>query len=1040
MSSDTPDSSSLDIHLLGRFRCEVDGVNVEERRWSRRKAKLLVKLLALQPHHQLHREQISELLWSEQDADAAVSNFNNILYAARRALEPQLPSRAESSFVIIQEQQVLLRAPGQLWIDVDAFEQHADAAFKSNAADDYEAALELYGGDLLPEDPYEEWADARRESLRLKYRKLLSKLAAHHERNNQLEQAVKRLEELLADDETNEEAQRRLMRLYALSGARSEALRQYKQCCDALRRVIDAAPERATVQLYEQIVAGKIEPLSSSDAAGENVRRASPANSTAVIAHPERGTTRETVEGSARAASQKKTPPNNLPQPLTSFVGRKKEIEEVREALSATRLLTLSGIGGMGKTRLALELTAGLLEEYEDGIWLVEMAALASPALVPQSVASALGVRDQPGEPLQTTLSDFLRPRTLLLVLDNCEHLVEACAALVEALLRACPNLRVLTTSREALGITGETLWRVPSLSLPEAEESLETEALLRYEAARLFVERARLSHPDFQLTRQNAQPLAQLCRRLDGIPLALELAAARAKVLSIEQMLVKLDDRFLLLTGGSRTAQPRQQTLRAALDWSYNLLPPAERVLLSRLSVFAGGCSLEAAEAVCAGSEIEAGAMLDLLMHLVDKSLVNFTERGAEGRYRMLETIRQYAAEKLQESGEESQLSARHGGWFLQLAEEAEQLMWKSASSDWLARLEAEHDNFRAALRWSIERVEVETGLRIAGALWRFWEVRGYLNEGRKWMETLLELDAGREASPLVRAKAFSRAGAIARDQGDYSRGIALLEEGLALYREQGDKWGAASALNGLGDASHQQGDYAQATLYWEESLKLFVEIGDKRATAYLLHNLGNLAKEQSSYQRATALHREALPLFQELGDRRAAAYSLFNLGEISMYEGDLERAAALQQESLSIKREIGDKRGMTFSLSTLGDIARFCGDYQTATAFYVESLTLSREIGDKRSLAFCLEGLAETACALGDNEQSARLFGAAETLREAIGAPLPQVKRSDYERCTSALRAALDDESFRTAHAQGRAMNVEQSVALALSHPTRD
>jgi predicted ATPase/DNA-binding SARP family transcriptional activator len=1021
--------------LLGPFRCEVDGTSVEERRWSRRKAKLLIKLLALQPHHQLHREQLIETLWPELDSEAAVSNFNNILYAARRALEPHLPSRAESRFVVIQEQQILLRAPGKLWIDVDAFEQRADRAFKSDAVDDYEAALELYGGDLLPEDPYEDWANTRRESLRLKHRKLLSKLAAHHERNNQYEHGIKRLEELIACDETNEEAQRRLMRLYALGGARSEALRQYKQCCDALRRLVDAAPQRATVQLYEQIVAGKIEPLPSRDNETERPPRTNASTSTSVIARSASEPTKEIVEGSARRVLGKKAPPNNLPQPLTSFIGREAEIAEVRHAISSTRLLTLTGIGGMGKTRLALHVAACMLDEFEDGIWLVEMAALASPALVPQAVASALGVRDQQGEPLLTTLSDFLRPKSLLLVLDNCEHLVEACATLVEALLRACPNLRVLTTSREALGITGETLWRVPSLSLPETEESIETEALLNYEAARLFVERARLIHPDFQLTQPNAQSLAQLCRRLDGIPLALELAAARAKVLSVEQMLLKLDDRFRLLTGGSRTAQPRQQTLRAALDWSYNLLPESERVLLSRLSVFAGGCSLEAAEAVCAGGEIETGAMLDLLMHLVDKSLLNFTQQGAETRYRMLETIRQYAAEKLQASGEEAQLAAQHGSWFLQLAEEAEQLMWQSASSDYLVRLEAEHDNFRAALRWSIEHAEVEMGLRIAGALWRFWEVRGYLNEGRKWMETLLELEAGREAAPLVRAKAFSRAGAIARDQGDYSRGIALLEEGLALYRQQGDKWGAASALNGLGDAAHQQGDYAQATLYWEESLKLFVEIGDKRATAYLLHNLGNLAKDQSDYQRATTLHRKALPLFEELGDRRAAAYSLFNLAEISMYEGDLERAAALQQESLSIKRELGDKRGMTFSLCNLGDIARFCSDYQKATAFYLESLTLSREIGDKRSLAFCLEGLAETACEHGESERSARLFGAAETLREAIGAPLPQVKRTDYDRCISALRTALADESFRTAHSQGRAMNVEQSIALALA-----
>src|SRR5579884_1453224 len=498
----------------------------------------------------------------------------------------------------------------------------------------------------------------------------------------------------------------------------------------------------------------------------------------------------------------------NLPVQLTSFIGREKEMEEIKRLLSRTRLLTLTGSGGCGKTRLAAQVGADLLADFADGVWLVELAAIADPALVPQTVASTLGIREEPGQRLLETLQQHLKPKSLLLLLDNCEHLSAACAQLAETLLQACPNLRILASSREALGIAGELAYRVPSLSLPElprlpSAEAALVPALARCEATRLFVERAALSYPGFALTEQNAPAVAQVCVRLDGIPLAIELAAARIKVLSADQIAARLDDRFRLLTGGSRTALPRQQTLRALIDWSYDLLSEAERTLLRRLSVFLGGWTLEAAEAVCAdashappraaamgagehaaapleagsrenaGGPVAAEAVLDLLSRLVDKSLVLVEESAeAEARYRLLETVRQYSRDRLMESEEARDLRCRHRDWFLTLAEGAERRLRGPDQVAWLNRLAQEHDNLRMALEWcrAEEDAGAEAGLRLAGALWRFWRVRGYLSEGRERLEAALAQASASERT-AQRAKALYGLAALAWGQGDYTR-----------------------------------------------------------------------------------------------------------------------------------------------------------------------------------------------------------------------------------------------------------------------------
>jgi predicted ATPase/DNA-binding CsgD family transcriptional regulator len=721
--------------------------------------------------------------------------------------------------------------------------------------------------------------------------------------------------------------------------------------------------------------------------------------------------------------------PNNLPLPLNRFIGREWEITEVKGLLTSTRLLTLTGAGGSGKTRLALQVAIELLKEFEQGVWWVELAALTDPLLVPQ-VASALGVSEQPGRSLTDTLSNYLRSKQLLLVLDNCEHLVSACAQLAETLLHACPDLRMLATSREALNIAGETAWIVPSLRVPSTYHLPPIEELVKYEAVQLFIERAAAVLPSFRLTAENAWAVVQICRRLDGIPLATELAAARVKVLSVEQLAARLNDSYRLLTGGSRIALPRQQTLRATMDWSYGLLSGEEQTLFRRLSVFRSGFTLEAAEAICAGEEIEKDEVLELLSYLVDKSLAMVHERLYETRYRLLETIRQYSQDKLQEMGEVVIVRGGHRDWFLRLAEQAEPELLGFQQLAWFDRLEVEYDNLRAALSWSLDRGEAEIAARIGVAIWRFWLVRGYLSEGCHWLERALAGISGRTA---LRAQALFAAGVLARYQDSYARATVLLEESLELWRALGDQEGAGLALYVLGMLAHNRGDYERATTFYEESLLLLRELGNKRGMALVLSGLGLTVLYQGDSERARALGEESLLLFKELGDTRSTASSLTNLG-ITLLEGrDYERAAALFEESLSLRRKLGDKGGSAHTLALLGRVALERHDLERARGCYAESLALRQETGDKEGIAAALEGLAGVAGVRGQPMSAARLYGAAAALRETIGAPLPPTDRAYSERTVAVIGAHLDEAVFTKAWAEGQAMSLEQALTAA-------
>jgi non-specific serine/threonine protein kinase len=727
--------------------------------------------------------------------------------------------------------------------------------------------------------------------------------------------------------------------------------------------------------------------------------------------------------------------PNNLPNQLTSFIGREKERAEVKRLLSTARLVTLTGSGGCGKTRLAVQVGSDLLSEFTDGVWLVDLAALGDPTLVLQTVASVLAVREEPGRPLLGTLSDSIGSKTLLLVLDNCEHLAAACAALAEGLLRLCPNLRILTTSREALGVMGEHRWRIPSLAVPDVRASTakSREVAIQFESVRLFVDRAAAAQPSFSLTDQDASLVAQICHRLDGIPLAIELAAARVKMLSVEQILARLEDRFQLLTGGSRTALPRQQTLRAAVDWSYELLSPEERVLLNRLSVFAGGFSVEAVEAVCGGDGLGTGEVMDLLSHLVDKSLVVPEEGAARpARFDLLETIREYARDRLHEASDGAALPERHGAYYALLAEAAEPELQGPDQAAWLDRLASEHDNLRHAIQHFIGADKAEPALKLAGSLWRFWWVRGNLEEGRKRLAAVLAMK-GASSPTAARSKTLYAAATLASGQGDYDASRFLLAESLEIDRGLGNKSGIASSLFEMGNIANDQEELAEARSLYEESLAVRRELGDQRGISSTLHNLGVVSQAQGDYAAARSLYEQALVLHRELGNRAWEAATLNGLGNIALSLGEHAAARSYQEKSLAIQREIGDKRGIAYSLRELGQVAEMQKDYVAARVLLKESLVILREIGGRPRLADTLESLASLAAAEGQLERALRLAGAAATLRGVLGTPLSRPDQEALERRLDAARQTLGSEKSARAFAGGSSMALEEALDFA-------
>jgi predicted ATPase/class 3 adenylate cyclase len=782
--------------------------------------------------------------------------------------------------------------------------------------------------------------------------------------------------------------------------------------------------------------------------------------------------------------------PNNLPSQPTLLIGRESEVEAVVKLLSRedARLVTLTGPGGTGKTRLALQAAAEMVDRFEDGVCFVDLAPLTDPALVVPEIARTLGVREQGGRSPLDSLAEYLKTRQILLVMDNYEHLTGA-AEVAGRLLQAAPALKILATSRVPLHIRGEKEYAVPPLRLPDFEHLPPLEQLTQYEAVRLFIDRATDVKGGFQVDNSNAPAVAEVCARLDGLPLAIELAAARVKFLSPQAILTRLQSRLKLLTGGARDVHARHQTLRNTIAWSHDLLSEQEQLLFRRLAAFQGGRSLEAVEAICnADGDLEIDS-LDGISSLVDKSLLRQEEGvSREPRYVMLETIHEFARERLEQSGEAEATGRRHALYFMALAEEAEQHFTGRKQVDWLNRIGEEHDNMRAALRWARGAAggeqsgaeALEIGLRTAGAVYRFWEARGYFTEGRELLAVLLSIAGGTgaqdEASSAVSkgkvkallaaarlahlqsdllterflaeqalamardledkasmAAAFISLGNVAGDEEDHATARAMFEQSLAIRRELGDKRGVAALLNNLAGMAGEEGDDASARSLYEQSLDIFRELDDKTGMTYPLFGLGGIAYEEGDYPRARSLFEQALALHRELGSKPGIAYALSWLGNITWREGDHAGGRSLYEQSLEIYRELGDKWRIGYWSHRQGLWAYEEGDYAAAHPLIRQGLSLWNELGDKRWIAAALAGLGGAAAAQQHWVRATRLLGAAEALLGSLGQVLESDDRVLYDQGIAAAHAELGQE-FEAAMQEGRDMSMEQAISYAL------
>ncbi len=1058
---------TLRIELLGGFRLTLGDTPVTSVNSPRLQA--LLAYLVLHRHAPQPRSQIAFTFWSDTTEAQAHNNFRQLLFDLRRALP------AADSFLEVAGSTLQWRTAAPFSLDVADLENALAAAEQAEQHRDQEseqAALEasalLYRGDLLP-SCYDDWIVPTRETLRQKSITALERLIELQEQRRDYRKALSHAQHLLRQDPLHEATYRHLMRLHALSGDRAGVVRVYNTCVQVLQRELSVEPSPGTRTEYEHWLKESLSPSRAPD----------------------------------RALRPPATPRrHNLPFQLTNFIGRERETSQVKELVATHRLVTLTGSGGVGKTRLALRVAADVLETFPDGVWLVDLALLSDPALVPQAVATALEIREAPGSPLLDTLADYVRGKRLLLILDNCEHLAEPVRRLAKTLVETAPNLRVLATSRESLGITGEVTWRVPSLPMPEGHSLEErtpsaSASIMQFESLQLFADRAAAVLPTFAVTDANASEVGKICHQLDGIPLAIELAAARVKMLSPQQIATRLDRCFDLLTVGSRTALPRHQTLRATMDWSYQLLSGQERVLLCRLSVFAGSFTVETVEQVCAEKEESAGQIhpsmiLDLLSNLIDKSLVvvEQTERpggkDTETRYRLLETVRQYARERLVDSGESEKIRSRHLDYFMKFAETVEPKLHGPEQMQWLDRLDVEHDNLRAALEWSPGEGRVEKGLRLGAALAWFWERRGYWSEGRERVESLLDQPEA-AAKTLVRANGLFAASAlagalgaawvggdkasrqyleeaisIARDHGHAGKRLCALaltflsnilhadnpalaqsqyDDAWSIAQELGDQWIIAFLLHQRAHWFTGQRDYKTGCNAFEESMLLFRSVGDKRWAAILFGDIAAVYIIQGDYAGARLKLEQNLTYFRETKDRQHICFTLERLGEIARAEGNYNLARRYFVEGLEIARELGSKLQIAGVSADLGFVAVHDGELDSARSLFVESLARSRELDSKPKVAFALLGFASVAAVEKKARRSVQLSAVVDALLEA-GDKLNPADEAEYKRNLALARQQLDastgsaqaQAAFNAAWNEGRAMTLEQAIEYAL------
>jgi len=938
---------ALHIQLLGGLHI-VHGDQVVTTLHSPR-LQLLLARLVLQAGVAQSRTHLAFSFWPDSGEAQARTNLRKAIHHLQHALPDA------ERFVSVEGPALTWRADGPYTLDVAEFEA---AQHHINTAAAIAHATALYHGDLLS-GCYDDWMMVKRERLRHMFAQVLHHGITLHEAEHDYTTAIKYARRLVEHDPLHEVAYQQLMRLHMLNGNRAAALRAYRTCVRVLQRELDVEPDPATHDLYQRIRNKEI-----------GAAAASP------------------------LAVPRSLPPTNLPAPLTPFIGREREVAAVIDRLRRidVRLITLVGTGGTGKTRLGLRVAHALLPSFEHGVFFVDLAPFRDPVLVLSTIARTLGMTEDGAQPLLAQLKQYLVSKQLLLLLDNFEQVMEA-GPLVAELLEAAPRSKVLVTSRAVLHLYGEHVMDVPLLALPNLLHLPPNADLLQNEAVQLFVYHAQVADAAFVLTKQNAAAVAGLCVYLDGLPLAIELAASRSRLLPPAAMLELMHSRFALLIDGWRDKPVRHQTLHATIEWSYTLLDPYAQALFTRLAVFGGGCTVAAVEAVCNINGDLPENMHAIFQSLVRNSLLRREEHAGVPRFRMLETIREYALERLEWSGEAEVVRRQHAAFFMALAEQAEPELYGSQQGVWLERLHAEHDNLRAALQWALERGAVETALRLSVGLCHFWWMRGHLSEGRRWLHAAL-MASSAHTTP-IRAKALSQAGGLAYSQGDYARAAVLLEDSVALARALSDEPALAHALLTGGNVAADQGDYVRAVSLYEESLALMRTLDDTVGSSMLLANLGWAVINQGDYARATTLLEESLALSREREDTHIIATCLNNLGLMALYQGRPVAALPRLQESLALCQDSSYKVGIIANL----------------------------------------EGLAGFAAANQQPERAAQLWGTAEALRETIGAPMSPADQARFLRMSTAARTQLPEVAWQDAWAEGRAMLLEQVIVHALN-----
>lgn len=987
------------------------------------------------------RESLSALLWPDYDQVKAFTNLRHTLWEIQKYFG--------SGWLLATRETIGLHANAKLWVDVQRFESllseskvQSDVSLRIPLLSE---CVKLYrhhfltGFNLKNAPTFEEWSLVKADELRHKHTEALTLLAEDYCLLGNAELALQHARRLITLDPLNESAHRLLMQVYSQVGQHNAALKQYQTFEQTLRKELGLDPRPETRALYKQIRKNDIK-------------------------HVEVGIKRET-----------KAPQNNLPQQLTSFIGREQQQTEIVSLTEMNRLVTLTGSGGVGKTRLSLQVARKLLGSYPDGVWFIELTPLTNPDLIPQTILSTLRLGEQAGKTPLKILEEQLSNKKLLLILDNCEHLIEASARVTYTLLISAPEVRILATSREALRVSGELSWLVPSLSLPEPKSQLAFEKLTQYESIQLFIERALLVQPHFRVDQTSMLAIAQICFRLDGIPLAIELAAARVNALGVKQIAKRLDDRFRLLTRSSRTALERHQTLHAAIDWSYNLLDADEKKLLARLSVFMGGWTLEAAEQVCRRNEDEFD-VLNVLSDLIDKSLVVMDGSTGEARYRFLETTRQYALEKLHDSKQNEILRNQHLTYFLDLAEQGNSEISGQYQAEVIDRLDAELDNFRAALDWSVLNQYTESALKMLGALGWAWDMRGYYNELRSWFDQIRVL-GDCNAYPEAYARLLNHLGRFAADFDRRPDAEAILQESRAIWLRLGSRGepGLAAVLCFLGMNAHHNGNLEQAESFYNQSLAVAQKCNHHRIIAgstcflgqiaqergqnamahgFYIHalelarrtddllliaigagNLGDLFLEQGNYEKARPLFDEELEVNEKLQFRFGLAHTWISFGDLHRRVGDYVKAEQCLEKSMKVSRDLGMRERMSYNLYLLGLLALHQNNYSSASVRFSEYFNLSRVLEEKISVCRFLTSMSAIAAGKDQPELCAKLFGAAQMMLESTSDfRIDPFDRTEFDRHIQVARNLLDSTTFEALASEGRTMSMEQAIESAM------